>query len=203
MLKFRKIFILLFIYVIITMIYLFFVQPDTISLDFFYTNKIFLIIYILLANLFVEPNNLLAIKLHLYNTRSDFFKSDLKELTINNFIIFIGISILNCLMLIVIKAEFNIASFIYYFINLFLIVEIIDVYIISFCFKQKITLIRYAILLILLIILNFGNLGTEITPINIFKYLFYVGNWYEIIIHYLIWLLGGYLLIDYNKRVEL
>lgn len=203
MLKFRKIFIIFIIYYMVIQSYLIFIEPNSISLDFFYRNIMFWIFYLIIANLFIECDNLLDFKLHMYRNKRFFLKESLKEISIKNLIISGGISILNCLMLVIIKSKFSITLFVYYFINLFFIIEIIYIYIFAFIFKRKNILIRCLTLIILLIMFNFGKAYIGITPINIFKYVIYLGNWYEIMTHYSIWLLGAYIMIEHNsKRVE-
>lgn len=204
MLKFKKIFTILLIYFIIIQSYLVFIKPNTISLDFFYTNIIFWVIYFIISNLFIEYDNLLDFKLHIYENAEKFFEKSLKEVTINNGLIFGGITVLNGIMLLIIKMNFYMIEFIYYSVNLFLIIEIICIYIMAFTLKRKNVLSRVIILIILMIMFNFGNSYLGITPINIFKYILNIGSLYEVAIHYIIWLIGGYLLIEYNcKRIEL
>lgn len=87
---------------------------------------------------------------------------------------------------------------------MFLIIEIAYIYILSFAFKKQINILRYIVFITLLAMFYFGSFDIGITPINIFKYVSYPGTWYEIIIHYMVWIFSAYILIDYNsKRVEI
>ena len=204
MLKFKKIFIILIIYFIVIFSYLFFMRPNDMSIAFFYINMIFIILYLIIANLFIESDNLIELKINRYRNKSCFFKESIKQFTINIFIIFFGISLLNCLMLYMIGSHVDLTLNFYYFIGLFFIIETFYAYILSFSFKKKMNLIRYLALLILLGMFILGKSNMIITSINIFKYILYNGSLYNLFLHYSVWLISAYILIDYNsKRVEL
>ena len=133
-----------------------------------------------------------------------FLKNPLNGFSINIFTIFLCISILNCIILLVKGLSVNFLTSLYYFFNIFLIIEIAYIYILSFSFKKQINLLRYIVFITLLAMFYFGSFDIGITPINIFKYVSYPGTWYEIIVHYMVWIFSAYILIDYNsKRVEI
>lgn len=204
MLKFKKIFIILLTYFTVVFSYLLFMKPDDISIDFFYTNIIFIIIYLIIANLFITSDNLIDLNLNRYKSKICFFKESIKQFTINIFTILVGISLLNHLMLCLIGFNVDLLLNFYYFIGLFLITETLYAYIVSFSFKKKINLVRYLALVILLGMFTFGSFNMSITPINIFKYILYKGSLYDILLHYSIWLISAYFLINHNsKRIEL
>ena len=204
MLKFKKIFMILFIYFIIMLFYIFFMKAENITIDFFYTNIIFIIIYLIIANFFIEPNKVFNFKLYRYNDKLSFLREEIKVYSINIFTIFMCVSILNCIILLIKQGYFDIIKSLYYFLNIFLIIYIAYMCILSFAFKKQIKQLRYIIFIILLSMFYFGTFDIGITPINIFKYISYPGTWYEILVHYMVWILGAYILIDYNsKRVEI
>lgn len=204
MLKFRSIFTILFIYFLVIQSYLFFIDPSSITLDFFYRNILFWVIYLIIANLIMENDNLLNFKLYKYEDKKKFLKESIKEASIKNIIICVGISILNYLVVMT-KTDVEVHTFIYYFVNLFLIIEIICICNLSFILRKNSNFIRYLLFIISLIVFYFGTFFKGIIPINIFKYAIYIGSLYEIIIHYLIWLTLDYILIDQNfsKRIEI
>ncbi len=199
--KFKRILISLLIYLVIILLYLSFIELDV---NFFYTNIIFIIIYLIVTNLFIEKDNLINFKLHRYKNTTSYFIDCFKRFTINIFIILVCFSILNCLALHIMKINFQISLIIYYFINLFFILEILYIYILSFSLKNNINLMRCLTSILMLAMFTFGKFDIGITPVNIFKYILYSGNWFQIIIHYAIWLISAYIFLDYNsKRIEL
>lgn len=204
MLKFKKISIILVFYFIIMLLYFYFLRVESISIDFFYVNSIFIIIYLVIANLFIEPNKLLNFKLYRYNNKKNFFKDCIKLFSLNTFVIYLCISIINSILVALRGFTFNFLASIYYFFNIFIIIEIAYAYILSFSLKKNITILRYLVFITLIAMFYFGTYDTGITPVNIFKYVYYSGTWYQIIIHYAIWILSAYLLFDFNsKRVEI
>ena len=79
MLKFKKISIILIIYFIIMLFYLYFIKLENVTIDFFYTNIIFIIIYLIIANFFIEPNRLFNLKLYRYEDKISFLKESIKR----------------------------------------------------------------------------------------------------------------------------
>lgn len=204
MLKFKIIFIVWIIYFIIISFYLFLISSSIITLEIFYNNIIFMIIYLIIANLFIDFDKLLDIKLYRYRNKMCFFKECLKNFTLNIFICLLGISMINGLMFYIIDKPFNKYLSVYYFTNWFFGIEIIYICMLAFSFKRKINFIRSLSFIGLCCMFIFGRYDIGITPINVFKYILYIGNFSSIITHYIVWLLGCYLLIDYNiRRVEI
>ena len=204
MLRFKKIFVILLTYFIVVFLYLFFINSNDITIDFFYTNIIFIIFYLVIGNLFIENDSWVDLKLNKYENKECFFKQLIKQFTINIFLICFGVSVLNSLILLLLEINIDLTLNFYYFIGIFLTLEIINAYIIAFCLKKKVNLVRYILLVILLGMFVLGTFSISITPINVFKYILYKGNLYDILLHYSIWLVGAYILINYNsKRVEL
>lgn len=188
----------------ITLIYLCCIDHEGITIDFFYTNIIFVIFYLVVTNIFVEKDKLIYYKLHRYNNKLLFFKEQIKKFTLNISAIIISISFLNCLLLFIIKIKFELIQVIYYALNIFFIIEIIYLFILSFSLKNKINLMRYVTLFMILLLFTFGKFNRGITPINLFKYILYPGSIVELTIHYIIWLLADYIILDFNsKRVEI
>lgn len=204
MLRFKKIFVILLTYFIVVFLYLFFINSNDITIDFFYTNIIFIIFYLVIGNLFIENDSWVDLKLNKYENKECFFKQLIKRFTINIFLICFGVSVLNSLILLLLEINIDLTLNFYYFIGIFLTLEIINAYIIAFCLKKKVNLVRYILFVILLGMFVLGTFSISITPINVFKYILYKGNLYDILLHYSIWLVGAYILINYNsKRVEL
>lgn len=198
--KIGKIVGLLIIYTILALLYISSISVEDLLVDFFYTNSIFIILYILIANLLIEKEPLIEFDIYRYKSKLICIRNQFLKNTLNIFITFVGIIIINLIVLLITTGKFSIILSIYYFINIFLIIEILNIFILSFQLIKKTTFARLISFTVMILMLIFGGSDIGITNINIFKHILYGGDIINIISHYAIWAFGMYLLLDNNAR---
>lgn len=198
--KYKKFILVLLFYFIVVLIFVNYANND-ITLKYFYSNIIFIIIYLFIFNLFINNKVSLLLQLYKFKNRHNYYIYNIKKFTIDNVIVNLGIILINSFIIKIKCDHIDLYLVFYYFFNMFIIMEIMYMIIISFSFKKAFNVVRYFLLVIFLIMFNFAGFDFSVTPLNIFKYLIYKGELYLLIIHYLIWVYGCYLLLDYNSKV--
>lgn len=198
--KIRKILSLLIIYTTLVLLYISSISAEDLLGDFFYTNSIFIILYILIANLLIEKDPLIEFDIYRYKNKLICIKNQFFKNTLNIFATFIGIIIINSIVLLMTTGKTSVILSIYYFINIFSIMEILNIFVLSFQLLKKTTFARLISFSMMILMLIFGGSDIGITNINIFKYILYNGDIINIIVHYAIWFFGMYLLLDNNAR---
>lgn len=198
--KYKKIVLILLFYFIGMSLFTHYINSD-VTLSYFYNNIIFMIIYLFIFNLFINNKISLLLRLYKFKNKCSYYMCNIKKFTIDNVVVNLGIVLINSLIIKINCNCFDLYLMFYYFFNMFIIMEIMYIIIISFSLKKTFNLVRYFLIVVFLIMFNFTGFDFSVTPLNIFKYLFYEGDFYLLIIHYLIWLYGCYLLLDYNSKV--
>ena len=185
--------------------YLYNDSGENISISILYNNIIFFIINVLIYTINLENDSLIIFKINRYNNLNNYFKNFMIKNILINLCTSIGLFLSNILVFGILKYNINYVIAIKYTCLLFLIFAIYSIFILCGTLIKKLMETRLIMILYLIFSFLLYNVGIiDELSINILKYYFYDASISNILLHYLIWIYGGYLLFDFiKKRIEI
>ena len=203
--KFKKFLISFILYNILVIFYLYNDSGENISISILYNNIIFFFINVLIYTINLENDSLIIFKINRYNNLNNYFKNFMIKNILINLCTSIGLFLSNILVFGILKYNINYVIAIKYTCLLFLIFAIYSIFILCGTLIKKLMETRLIMILYLIFSFLLYNVGIiDELSINILKYYFYDASISNILLHYLIWIYGGYLLFDFiKKRIEI
>lgn len=186
--------IILFLYIIV-------LKKLQLNLDSFYNNVSFFIIIFCIYNLIINDDKLIHLRIHKYNTFKKYLISKIFKITINSLCLSICIFMINCFIFLILKMKIDAYMIIHYSLHLFIIFEIYYLFMMFGILIRKFNQVRTIIMFVLIFSFLINNMNlTNIMSINIFKFYLYMGNIFNILLHYSMWFYICYLFIDSARK---